>query len=89
MNTDELERYIKQIDERLDREAYTETHLTWTLSYEIEINIKKDGRCIADIPNLPGVTAYGLTEEEAIKTVKLLALRVIADQIKHDEMSAV
>ena len=45
-----------------------------------------DGRWIADIPELPGVTVYGSTAEEATLKVKALALRVIAEEIEHGEM---
>lgn len=46
-----------------------------------------DGRWIADVPELPGVTVYGSTAEEATLKSKALALRVIADEIEHGEMS--
>lgn len=45
-----------------------------------------DGRWIGDIPELPGVTVYGATPEEATLKAKSLALRVIADEIEHGEM---
>jgi predicted RNase H-like HicB family nuclease len=45
-----------------------------------------DGRWIADIPELPGVTVYGPTPEEATLKAKALALRVIAEEIEHGEM---
>jgi predicted RNase H-like HicB family nuclease len=45
-----------------------------------------DGRWIADVPELPGVTAYGLTSDEATVKAKALALRVIAEEMEHGEM---
>jgi predicted RNase H-like HicB family nuclease len=54
---------------------------------EIEIEREADGRWLADIPTLPGVMAYGATREQAIANVKVLALRVIADEIEHGERS--
>jgi predicted RNase H-like HicB family nuclease len=51
----------------------------------IEIEREGDGRWLADIPALPGVMAYGATHAEAIAKVKVLALRVIADEIEHGE----
>ena len=45
-----------------------------------------DGRWIADIPELPGVTVYGSTPEEATLKAKAFALRVIAEEIEHGEM---
>lgn len=45
-----------------------------------------DGRWIGDIPELPGVTVYGSTPEDATLKAKALALRVIAEEIEHGEM---
>ncbi len=52
---------------------------------EIEIDREVDGRWIAEIRALPGVMAYGPSREAAIAGVKVLALRVIADEIEHGE----
>jgi predicted RNase H-like HicB family nuclease len=52
---------------------------------KIEIDREDDGRWIAEIPDLPGVLAYGQTREEAIERVKALSLRVIADRLEHGE----
>jgi predicted RNase H-like HicB family nuclease len=46
-----------------------------------------DGRWIADIPELPGVTVYGASPEQATLKAKALALRVIAEEIEHGEMT--
>lgn len=51
----------------------------------IEIEHEDDGRWIAEVPELPGVMAYGQTRDEAIAKVQSLALRVIADRIDHGE----
>ena len=48
---------------------------------KIEIEREEDGRWIAEVFDLPGVLAYGMTREEAIAKVEALALRVIADRI--------
>jgi predicted RNase H-like HicB family nuclease len=45
-----------------------------------------DGRWIGDVPELPGVTVYGATPEEATRKAKSLALRVVAEEIEHGEM---
>jgi predicted RNase H-like HicB family nuclease len=42
---------------------------------------KEDGRWIAEIAALPGVLAYGGTEEQARTNAYALALRVIADEV--------
>src|SRR5581483_1941048 len=41
--------------------------------YSIETEVEDDGRWIAEITNLPGVLAYGATEEEAIANAKAVA----------------
>jgi len=51
----------------------------------IEIEREKDGRWIAEVPDLPGVMAYGKTRARALAKVKALALRVIADRLDHGE----
>ncbi|MBI3015684.1 MAG: type II toxin-antitoxin system HicB family antitoxin [Candidatus Tectomicrobia bacterium] len=52
---------------------------------KIEIEREDDGRWIAEVPDLPGVMAYGETRKEAIAKVQALALRVIADRLDHGE----
>ncbi len=52
---------------------------------KIELEQEADGRWIAEVPELPGVMAYGQNQEEAILKVKTLALRVIADRLEHGE----
>ena len=51
----------------------------------IEIEQEEDGRWIAEVPNIPGVLAYGHDREEAIACVKTLALRVLADRMENGE----
>jgi len=51
----------------------------------IEVEREKDGRWIAEVPELPGVMAYGKTQAQALAKVKALALRVIADRLDHGE----
>jgi predicted RNase H-like HicB family nuclease len=46
---------------------------------------EEDGRWLTEIPELPGVMAYGNTREEAVAKVKALALRVMADRLEHGE----
>lgn len=52
---------------------------------KIEIEREDDGRWIAEVPDLPGVMAYGETREQAVVKVQSLALRVIADRLDHGE----
>ena len=51
----------------------------------LEIERESDGRWIAEIPDLPGVMAYGDTRPDAVARVETLALRVIADRLEHGE----
>jgi predicted RNase H-like HicB family nuclease len=51
----------------------------------IEIEREEDGRWIGEVPELPGVVAYGATEDEARNRAAALALRVIADRIEQGE----
>ncbi len=57
------------------------------MTLRIELDREDDGRWIAEIPSLPGVMVYGPSRDEAIVAVKVLALRVIADEIEHGERS--
>jgi len=52
---------------------------------KIEIEKEDDGRWIAEIPELPGVMAYGNTRNQAIARAEALALRVMADRLEHEE----
>ena len=51
----------------------------------IEIDQEEDGRWIAEVPAIPGVMAYGQTQEDAVAQVKALALRVLADRLENGE----
>jgi len=55
------------------------------VNLQIEIDREEDGRWLSEVPDLPGVMAYGGTREEAIARVKALALRVLADRLEHGE----
>jgi predicted RNase H-like HicB family nuclease len=54
------------------------------MHFLIEIDREEDGRWIAEIPSLPGVLAYGTTQQEAESKVEVLALRVIADRMERE-----
>jgi predicted RNase H-like HicB family nuclease len=55
------------------------------MNLTVEIEQEKDGRWIAEVIGLPGVLAYGQTQNEAVKQVQALALRVLADRLEHGE----
>jgi predicted RNase H-like HicB family nuclease len=50
-----------------------------------ELEREEDGRILASVPDLPGVMAYGVSEEEAVRKVKSIALQVLADMIESGE----
>ena len=54
----------------------------------IEIDRESDGRWICEVPELPGVMAYGRTRKGALASVQALALRVIADRLEHGELDS-
>ena len=49
-------------------------------TFRILFEQETDGRWLAEVPELPGVMAYGKTKSDAEVGVTALALRVIADQ---------
>jgi len=53
--------------------------------YAVEIEQEADGRWIAEVPELPGVMAYGNSRDEAIRRAQALSLRVLADRLEHNE----
>ena len=55
------------------------------MNLPIELEQEEDGRWIAEIDQLDGVLVYGATREEAIRNVKTLALRVVADRLENGE----
>ena len=58
------------------------------MNFTIEIEPENDGRWIAEVVDLPGVLAYGQTKDEALKKVKVLALRVLADLLERGELNS-
>ncbi|MGB8768033.1 MAG: type II toxin-antitoxin system HicB family antitoxin [Candidatus Korobacteraceae bacterium] len=50
--------------------------------FNIETERETDGRWIAEIADMPGVLAYGESEDAARANAYALALRVIADQVE-------
>ena len=55
------------------------------MKFVVEIEQEADGRWIAEVLDLPGVLAYGGTQEEAKSKVQALALRVLADRLENGE----
>jgi len=55
----------------------------------IETEREDDGRWLAEVPELPGVLAYGATQSQAAAKAEALALRVLADRLDHNESKPV
>lgn len=55
--------------------------MNFTMQCEQEV----DGRWIAEVPELPGVLAYGTSSADAMAKAEVLALRVIADRLENGE----
>ena len=56
------------------------------MTFSIEIEKEKDGRWIAESPEIPGVMVYERTRAQAVSRVEALALRVLAGPIEHGEV---
>ena len=59
------------------------------MNFTLECEQEVDGRWIAEVPELPGVLAYGSTYSDAMSKAEVLALRVIADQLESGESEPV
>jgi len=55
------------------------------MNFTIDQEQEAEGRWLAEVPELPGVLAYGATSLEAISKVEVLALRVIAERLEHND----
>ena len=55
------------------------------MNFTIEHEQESDGRWLAEVPELPGVLAYGTTAQEAMAKAEALALRVLAERLEHNE----
>jgi len=53
--------------------------------YHVETEQEADGRWIAEVPELPGVLAYGQSRDEAVRKAQALSLHVLAERLEHGE----
>lgn len=53
--------------------------------YVIELEQEEDGRWLAEVPDLPGVMAYGQTRDEAVRKAQSLSLHVLAERLENGE----
>ena len=58
-----------------------------TFGHKVVFSRARDGRWIADVPELPGVTAFGFTRKEARDAAEVLALKVIVDRMAKEKPS--
>ena len=61
------------------------TSMEKPIHFTIEHEQEEDGRWLAEVPELPGVLAYGSTAEEAMAKAEALAFRVLAERLEHNE----
>ncbi len=55
------------------------------MTFTIEIPQEEDGHWLGEVLELPGVWAYGQTQEEAIDYAQALMFRVVADRVEHGD----
>ena len=55
------------------------------ITFKVEVEQEEDGRWLAEVLELPGVLAYGQSQDAAVAKVQALALRVIAERQEHGE----
>jgi predicted RNase H-like HicB family nuclease len=55
------------------------------ITFKIELEQEEDGRWLAEVLELPGVLAYGQSQDAAVSKVQALALRVVAERLEHGE----
>ena len=51
----------------------------------VETEREDDGRWLAEVLEIGGALAHGVTREAAITNVQALALRVLAERLEHGE----
>jgi predicted RNase H-like HicB family nuclease len=56
----------------------------YIMNFDVEFEQEIDGRWIAEIPEIPGVLAYGATPLQAGTRARALALRVLADRLENE-----
>ena len=57
------------------------------MKFSLECEREDDGRWLAEVSQLPGVLAYGNSANEAMAKAEVLALRVLAEQLEHGEVT--
>ena len=55
------------------------------ITFKVDTEQEEDGRRLSEVVELPGVVAYGSSQDGAVSRVRALALRVIAERLEHCE----
>ncbi|HET6914151.1 MAG TPA: type II toxin-antitoxin system HicB family antitoxin [Rhodanobacteraceae bacterium] len=55
------------------------------MDFTLQSEQEADGRWLAEVPEIPGVLAYGATADEAMAKAETLALRVLAERLENGE----
>lgn len=55
------------------------------MHFTIEHEREEDGHWLAEVPEPPGVLAYGATAQQAMAKAQALAFCVLAERLEHDE----
>ncbi len=69
--------------------GYSGVRWVVSMNFTLECEQEVDGRWIAEVPELPGVLAYGSSSADAMAKAEVLALRVIADRLENGESEPV
>ncbi len=59
------------------------------MNFTLECEQEDDGRWLAEVVELPGALAYGVTQDEAMAKAEVLALRVLAERLEHGEVKPI
>ena len=55
------------------------------MNFKIELEREDDGRWIAEIPDLPGVLVYRMSQDDAMGHLQTLASCVLVDRAEHGD----
>jgi predicted RNase H-like HicB family nuclease len=69
--------------------CYSSLSRDLNMNFTLECEQEEDVRWIAEVPELPGVLAYGSSSADAMSKAEVLALRVIADKLENGESEPV
>ena len=59
------------------------------MNFTLECEREDDGRWLAEVVELPGVLAYGISANQAMARAEVLALRVLAERLENDEVDPI